>query len=81
MLLREKRTETIALVPSDENSIMELAQCVATEFGLEDIHFDTTKADGQFRKTMSNDLLMSQVPSFAFTDLKEGIKLTVEHYR
>jgi len=45
-MLRYERTETLALVPSEEYSIKQLASCVAEEFGIEDIHFDTTKADG-----------------------------------
>ena len=59
VILRKERTETIALVPSEEYSIKQLAECVAEEFGIKDIHFDTNKADGQFRKTMSNEQLMS----------------------
>jgi hypothetical protein len=45
-MLRKERTETIALVPSEEYSIKQLAECVAKEFGIEEILFDTAKADG-----------------------------------
>lgn len=34
--------------------------------------FDTTKADGQFKKTASNKKLMSLYPSFKFTPIEEG---------
>ncbi len=81
VLLRDKKTTTIALVPTQENSIRELAECIAAEFGIENINFDTSKEDGQFRKTMSNSLLLEDVPDFNFTDLKQGIKLTVNHFR
>ena len=46
VLLRDKKSSTIALVPTQENSIKELAECIAAEFGIDQINFDTSKADG-----------------------------------
>jgi hypothetical protein len=35
--------------------------------------FDTTKSDGQYKKTASNKKLRSMLPrEFEFTDMKEG---------
>ena len=34
---------------------------------------DTTKADGQFKKTASNDKLLSLLPNFRFTAFEEGM--------
>ena len=36
----------ISLIPEFENSIAELAQSIGSEFGIENIQFDTSKADG-----------------------------------
>ena len=37
-----------------------------------DVVFDTTKSDGQFKKTASNAKLRSLYPNYKFTDIKEG---------
>jgi GDP-L-fucose synthase len=36
--------------------------------------FDTTKSDGQYKKTASNKKLRSLYPEFQFTPIKEGLK-------
>ena len=41
--------------------------------GLICAQFDTTKSDGQYKKTASNKKLRSMLPrEFEFTDMKEG---------
>ena len=78
---RPERTETIALLPAEEHSIAEMAQCVASAFNLAGIEFDRSKADGQHRKAMSNELMRQQLGGkFEFTSLQKGISLTVAHY-
>jgi len=42
--------------------------------------FDSTKADGQFKKTASNKKLMGLYPEFKFTPIKEAIKNSVEWF-
>lgn len=46
--------------------------------------FDTSKADGQYKKTASNAKLRSYLPDYKFKPMKEGIEETVkwfvEHY-
>jgi hypothetical protein len=37
-----------------------------------EIMFDTSKADGQFKKTASNQKLMQYLPEFKFTNIKQG---------
>lgn len=34
--------------------------------------FDTTKSDGQFKKTASNSKLRTYLPDFRFTPFKQG---------
>jgi GDP-L-fucose synthase len=43
--------------------------------------FDTTKSDGQFKKTASNGKLMKLHPAFKFTPIKDGIKRTVHWFK
>lgn len=37
--------------------------------------FDTTKSDGQFKKTASNAKLRRLLPDFKFTPIREGVCL------
>jgi len=65
----------------DEISIKEAADLVveATEFKGEVVQ-DTTKSDGQFKKTASNEKLMKLNPDFKFTPIKQAIKETCDWY-
>lgn len=44
------------------------------------IVFDTTKSDGQFKKTASNKKLMSLYPDFKFTPIAEGLQETCKWF-
>ncbi|XP_070543615.1 GDP-L-fucose synthase-like [Ptychodera flava] len=65
----------------DEVSIKEVAEMVveAMNFQGEIIH-DTTKSDGQFRRTVNNAKLRKYLPDFKFTPTKQGIKETAEWF-
>lgn len=39
--------------------------------------FDTSKADGQYKKTASNAKLRKYLPDFKFTPFKDAVKDTV----
>eukprot|EP00758_Cryptobia_borreli_P014536 Tbor_TRINITY_DN5929_c0_g2::TRINITY_DN5929_c0_g2_i1::g.18386::m.18386/K02377/TSTA3, fcl; GDP-L-fucose synthase len=45
-----------------------------------EIIFDTTKADGQFKKTANNAKLMQLRPDYKFVPMKEGIRRSVEWF-
>lgn len=66
----------------DEVSIKDVVQLVAEAAGFpaDKIVFDTTKADGQFKKTASNKKLMAALPGFQFTPIREGLKRSVEWF-
>ena len=68
------------LLPAEEYSIGDLARCVASQFNNMQVQFDTSKADGQHRKCMSNAPFAERLANFVFTPLAEGIRLTVEDY-
>nr|SVE92513.1 EOG090X09NN [Megafenestra aurita] len=66
---------------ANEVSISDVAQMVADAFQLEHgIVLDTTKADGQYKKTASNNKLRRYLPDFQFTPLKEAIQHSVEWF-
>ncbi|XP_059614610.1 probable GDP-L-fucose synthase [Phlebotomus argentipes] len=67
---------------TDEVSIKEVAEAIASAFEFKGkIEFDTTKADGQFKKTASNKKLRSLVPDFQFTPFHEAIRTSVTWYK
>ncbi|CAH0549526.1 unnamed protein product [Brassicogethes aeneus] len=67
---------------SAEVSIKEMSQELVKAFDFKgEIVFDTTKADGQFKKTASNEKLRKFLPDFKFTPFPTAIKETVDWYR
>lgn len=66
---------------SAEVSIADVAQAIANAFKFKGkIVFDTSKADGQFKKTASNDKLRGFLPNFEFTNFNVAIQETVQWY-
>lgn len=64
-----------------EVSIADVARSIAHAFNFRGkIAFDTSKADGQFKKTASNKKLRSLLPNFQFTDFNAAIQETVQWY-
>lgn len=64
----------------DEVSIGDIAQYIAHELDIDQIQFDTSKPDGQYKKTASNKKLKSLYPEFHFTDIRDGIRDSVEWF-
>lgn len=66
---------------SDEITIKQVVEMIveAMEFKGEVI-YDTTKADGQYKKTASNAKLRKLNPTFEFTNIKQGIKESVDWF-
>jgi GDP-L-fucose synthase len=52
----------------------------AAGFAHDQVEFDTTKADGQFKKTASNSKLRKYLPDFKFTTMEDGIKQSVDWF-
>lgn len=64
-----------------EVSIADVARAIAVAFKFRGkITFDTSKADGQFKKTASNHKLRGLLPQFQFTDFNAAIQETVQWY-
>lgn len=70
----------LSVPPESEVSIGDVAQLIANEFGIE-IEYDSSKADGQFKKTANNAKLMTLLPNFEFTPIEAGIAKTVHWFK
>ncbi|KAL1140374.1 hypothetical protein AAG570_000306 [Ranatra chinensis] len=73
----------VSVDEEDEISIEDTAKSIAEAFDYNGkIVFDTTKADGQFKKTASNKKIRQLLPpDFKFTNFKEAIKETVQWFK
>ncbi|XDA79382.1 hypothetical protein R6Z07F_009403 [Ovis aries] len=61
----------------DEVSVQEAAEAVVEAMDFHgEVTFDTTKSDGQFKKTASNAKLRAYLPDFRFTPFKQAVKET-----
>ena len=67
---------------ADEMTIKDVAYGVSRALGIPDekVKFDTTKADGQYKKTANNAKLMKLNPDFKFTPFNKGIDTTVKWF-
>jgi GDP-L-fucose synthase len=67
---------------ADEMTIKDVAYGVSRALGIPDekVKFDTTKADGQYKKTANNAKLMKLNPDFKFTPFNEAIETTVKWF-
>lgn len=66
----------------DEVSIKDVVEAIAEAFEFKGkLTYDTSKADGQYKKTASNAKLMSLNPDFKFTSFRDGIKVAVEWFK
>lgn len=65
----------------DEVSIEHVARTVASSMDFQgNVVFDTTKSDGQFKKTASNKKLKELYPEFKFTSIEEGLKASCDWF-
>ncbi|XP_053286054.1 GDP-L-fucose synthase isoform X1 [Pleuronectes platessa] len=65
----------------DEVSIKEAADEVIQAMGFEgEVQYDTSRSDGQFKKTASNAKLKRYQPNFKFTPFKQAIKETSDWF-
>lgn len=81
-IMIERNITGIFNVSPDQNySIEEIARIALQACNKYDfkIDFDTSKPDGQYRKDVCSQKIMSKIPDFKFTPLEEGIKLTYNY--
>ena len=74
-------SEPIVISTGQEHSIRELVEAIAEAFDFKnDIIYDESKPEGQYRKPSDNKPLVQLFPTFKFTPLKDGIKKTVDWF-
>jgi GDP-L-fucose synthase len=71
-------TQPIICCPDTENSIAELSTQISKVMSFQNqIVFDSSKPDGNLKKTVSNVYLKSIMPDIYFTPLKEALETTI----
>ena len=71
----------LSTAEEDEVSIKDVVEAVAKAMNFQgEIRFDTSKADGQYKKTASNTKLKALYPEFKFTPFEEGIKQSCDWF-
>jgi GDP-L-fucose synthase len=77
--------DSLMLCPDEEDeiSIAQLATTVADKMGFpkDKLVFDTSKADGQFKKTVSNKRLRGHRPDFKFTPFDQAMAETCTWFK
>lgn len=70
-----------AVDEEQETSISQVAESLVGAFDFKGkIVYDTSAADGQYKKTASNAKLRKYLPDFQFTPFARAIKETVDWY-
>ena len=77
----DKESIILSVSENDEISIKDVATLIAREFDYEHMmEFDSSYSDGQFKKTADNSKLMRLNPDFQFTEIREGMKQSVQWF-
>jgi GDP-L-fucose synthase len=63
----------------DEISIKDIVSIISKEFDYDNVVWDSTKSDGQYKKTADNSKLQSLI-NFEFTKIDIGIKNTIKWF-
>jgi GDP-L-fucose synthase len=85
MLVLEDYNEMSSIIISpdetSELSIGHIAQLIAKEFDYSHmLKFDSSKSDGQYKKTVSNNKFREFTNFFNFTEIDEGLKMTINWF-
>jgi len=76
-----EENEPIILSTSEEISIQEIVGMIIEIMNFNnDVIFDSSKTDGQFRKPSDNSKIKHYLPDFKFTPIYEGLKETIEYF-
>ena len=68
-----------AVDEADEITIRRMVELVVEATGFTGpVQYDTTKSDGQFKKTASNTKLRTYLPNYKFTPIEVAVKKTVD---
>ena len=76
----DKDNIILSVCEKDEVSIKDIGLLIAKKFNYENIIFDTSKSDGQYKKTADNAKLMNLIGNYDFTNINEGISKSIEWF-
>jgi GDP-L-fucose synthase len=82
-LLYDNYTEGVPVILStgEEISIKDVVLLIAKIFEFKgNIHFDTTKPEGQFRKPSDNSVIRNMFPDFKFTPIEDGLRKSINWF-
>lgn len=72
---------TYVVGEEDEVSIKQVADAIVKAVGYAgEVVYDTSRADGQFKKTASNAKLRKYLPDFKFTPFDQAVKESVQWF-
>jgi GDP-L-fucose synthase len=83
ILFKSNNLDNIILsVPeSQETSIENIGRLIAKKYDYEDnIMFDESFSDGQYKKTVSAEKILKIIPDFVFTPIEYGISKTIDWF-
>jgi GDP-L-fucose synthase len=83
VLLNYNNAEPIILSVGEDKevSIGYIASLIAKKYNyLENLVFDSTKSDGQYKKTASNAKLMNLIGTYEFIDIEVGIEKSIDWF-
>lgn len=76
-----KENIILSVNENEEVSIKDIAMEISKCYNYENnIIFDNTYSDGQYKKTVDNSKLINNIKDFKFTNIKLGIKSTVDWF-
>ena len=77
----EREPIILSVGEEDEVSIADVVHMIAKAMDFQgEIVFDTTKADGQFKKTAANHKLRKYLPDFKFMAMQEAVQKSVDWF-
>jgi GDP-L-fucose synthase len=82
---KERENIILSVSENEEVSIKKIAEMIAEKMDYsKHLVFDTSQNDGQYKKSVSNDKLLSLYTDFEFTYIEEGLNETIhwflQHY-
>lgn len=77
---REKEPIILSVSEKEEVSIKEVGMMISKHFNYQNIVFDTTFSDGQYKKTADNKKLLKTFSDIQFTPLNKGIEETIKWF-
>jgi GDP-L-fucose synthase len=76
----DKDSIILSVSEKHEVSIKEVSLLIAKKFNYNNIIFDTSKPDGQYKKTADNTKLISLIGDFNFTTIDNGISNSIDWF-